>query len=157
MKVQVLYYVALTWAPNKGKPLWVLQADVQRDFALGPLYQGGVGQAHLQGVVVLCPVAKRVPWKTSVSVKIWLNFSSPWVSPPGPAWRILYGLCWQLGPEAIFRVQISCPYPLGSPFIPEVPCSRQGWDRDCQTTDQKTDLGQKTMFSNTIPMFFDLP
>ena len=41
-----------------------------------------------------------------------MQLSSPWVSPPGPAWGIFYGLCWQLGPEASFRVQISCPYPL---------------------------------------------
>ena len=53
--------VALTRASDQGKPLRVLEAEVEGDLALGRGDHVGVGQAHLQLKVVLCFVAKTIP------------------------------------------------------------------------------------------------
>ena len=53
--------VALTRAADEGKPLGVLEAEVEGQLALGRRDHVGVGQAHLQLQVVLCFVAKTVP------------------------------------------------------------------------------------------------
>ena len=53
--------VALTRASNQGKPLRVLEAEVEGDLALGRGDHVRVGQAHLQLQVVLCFVAKTIP------------------------------------------------------------------------------------------------
>ena len=53
--------VALTRASDQGKPLRVLEAEVEGEFALGRGDHVWVGQAHLQLQVVLCFVAKTIP------------------------------------------------------------------------------------------------
>ena len=53
--------VALTSTAHQRQPLRVLQADVQRDLALGRVDQGRVGQAQLQGVVVLGVETQPIP------------------------------------------------------------------------------------------------
>ena len=53
--------VALTRAADKGKPLRVLEAEVEGELALGRRDHVRVGQAHLQLQVVLCFVAKTIP------------------------------------------------------------------------------------------------
>merc|ERR1719391_467555 len=48
-------------AADQGKPLRVLEAEVERELALGGGDHVRVGQAHLQLQVVLCFVAKTIP------------------------------------------------------------------------------------------------
>ena len=53
--------VALTRAADEGKPVRVLKAEVERQFALGRRDHVRVRQAHLQLQVVFCFVAKTIP------------------------------------------------------------------------------------------------
>ena len=75
--------VALTRAADEGKPLGVLEAEVEGQLALGRRDHVGVGQAHLHLQVVLCFVAETV-----------LR-----VLPPGPGGRVLYRVGGVLGLE----------------------------------------------------------
>ena len=52
--------VSLTRAADQGKPLWVFQAEVEGDLALGGGDHVGVGEAHLQLKVVLCFVSETI-------------------------------------------------------------------------------------------------
>ena len=52
--------VSLTRAADQGKPLWVFQAEVEGDLALGGGDHVRVGEAHLQLKVVLCFVSKTI-------------------------------------------------------------------------------------------------
>ena len=53
--------VALTRTADEGKPVWVLEAKVEGELALGRGDHVRVRQAHLQLQVVLCFVAKTIP------------------------------------------------------------------------------------------------
>ena len=53
--------VALTRTADQGKPLGVLEAEVEGELALGGRDHVRVSQAHLQLQVVLCVVAKTIP------------------------------------------------------------------------------------------------
>ena len=53
--------VALTRAAHEGKPVRVLEAEVEGQFALGRRDHVRVRQAHLQLQVVFCFVAKTIP------------------------------------------------------------------------------------------------
>ena len=62
--------VALTSTAHQRQPLRVLQADVQRDLALGRGNHGRVGQAHLQGKIVLGIEAKPIPGNRAKSCNV---------------------------------------------------------------------------------------
>ena len=65
-----LKWESLTRTPNQGKPLRVVEADVEGDLALGGGDHLRVGQAHLKLQVVLCVVAKTIPEKVLFLEKI---------------------------------------------------------------------------------------
>ena len=58
-----LKWESLTRTSNQGKPLRVVEADVEGDLALGGGDHVRVGQAHFKLQVVLCIVAKTIPEK----------------------------------------------------------------------------------------------
>ena len=80
-----LKWESLTRTSNQGKPLRVVEADVEGDLALGGGDHVRVGQAHFKLQVVLCIVAKTIPEKVLFLEKLFTLLT--WDADPKPNWQ----------------------------------------------------------------------
>ena len=80
-----LKWESLTRTSNQGKPLRVVEADVEGDLALGGGDHVRVGQAHFKLQVVLCIVAKTIPEKVLFLEKLFTLLT--WDADPMPNWQ----------------------------------------------------------------------
>jgi len=71
--------VALTRAAHEGKPVRVLEAEVEGQFALGRRDHVRVCQAHLQLQVVFCFVAKTIPGMLTPCPLGWVFYRLLWI------------------------------------------------------------------------------
>ena len=132
-----LKWESLTRTSNQGKPLRVVEADVEGDLALGGGDHVRVGQAHFKLQVVLCIVAKTIPEKVLFLEKLFTPLmSSPGVLTPCPICRIFNRLFWKLRPLGHFKAGSGS----GGRQIPEDAGCWQGCGEGDQGAGQETRL-----------------